>query len=69
MADACQGGTCLHTFQQQKPASLTSSLHISANITGKRIILIFFADFIFKKVGIVGVLQEKVGKSKKLSKK
>ena len=37
-----------HTFQQQKPASLTSSLHIYANITGKRIFnLIFFADFTF----------------------
>jgi len=69
MADACQGGTCLHTFQQQKPASLTSSLHISANITGKRITFIFCADFILFKVGIVGVFQEKVGKSRKLSKK
>jgi len=65
MAEACQGGTCLHTFQQQKPASLTSSLHSSANITGKRITLTFFADFSFKKVGIVGVFQEKVGKSRK----
>jgi len=43
------GGTCLHTFQQQKTASLTSSLHIYANITGKWITLIFFADFIFLK--------------------
>jgi len=62
-------GECLHTFQQQKPASLTSTLHIYANITGKRTILIFLADFIFFKVGIVGVFQEKVGKSRKLSKK
>jgi len=60
---------CLHTFQQQKPASLTSSLHIYANITGKRITLTFFADFIFLKVEIVGVFQEKVGKYRKLSKK
>jgi len=49
--------------------TLTSSLHIYANITGKRITLIFFADFIFFKVGIVGVFQEKVGKCRKLSKK
>jgi len=63
------GGTCSHTFQQQNPASLTSSLHIYANITGKRMTLIFFADIIFFKVGIVGVFQEKVGKSRKSSKK
>jgi len=62
------GGTCSHTFQQQKPASLTS-LHIYANITGKRITLIFFADFIFFKVGIVGVFQEKVGSYQKSRKK
>ena len=62
-------GGCLHNFQQQKPASLTSFLHTYANITGKRITLIFFADFIFFKVGIVGVFQEKVGKCRKLSKK
>jgi len=63
------GGTCLHTFQQQKPASLTPSLHIYEKITGKRITHIFFAHFIFFKVGIVGVFHEKVGKSRKLSKK
>jgi len=63
------GRTCSPTFQQQNPASLTSSLHIYANITGKRITHIFFADFIFFKVGIVGVFQEKVGSYQKSRKK
>jgi len=36
-------------FNNRNQPVLTSSLHISAKITGKRITLIFFADFIFLK--------------------